>query len=76
MDVMKNWYQSKTIWGALIAVAASALQLAGLEIGAAEQAELADIAVTLTGAVGGLLALYGRICATGPIGGKAPSEPS
>ncbi len=76
MDVMKNWYQSKTIWGALIAVAASALQLAGLEIGAAEQAELADIAVTLTGAVGGLLALYGRLVATGPIGGKAPSEPS
>ncbi len=76
MDVMKNWYQSKTIWGALIAVAASALQLAGLEIGAQDQAELADIAVTLTGAVGGLLALYGRLVATGSIGGKAPSEPS
>ena len=76
MDVMKNWYQSKTIWGALIAVAASALQLAGLEIGAAEQAELADIAVTLTGAVGGLLALYGRLVATGSIGGKAPFGPS
>lgn len=76
MDLMKNWYQSKTIWGALIAVAASALQLAGLEIGAADQAELADIAVTLTGAAGGLLALYGRLVATSSIGGKAPSRPS
>jgi hypothetical protein len=76
MDLVKNWYQSKTIWGGLIAVAASALQLAGLEIGAADQAELADIAVTLTGAAGGLLALYGRIAAVGSIGGKAPSRPS
>ncbi len=76
MDVVKSWYQSKTIWGALIAVAASALQLAGLEIGAADQAELADIAVTLAGAVGGLLALYGRLVATGSIGGKASSGPS
>ncbi len=33
MDLVKNWYQSKTIWGALIAVAASALQLAGLGLG-------------------------------------------
>lgn len=76
MDVVKSWYQSKTIWGALIAVAASALQLAGLEIGAADQAKLADIAVTLAGAVGGLLALYGRLVATGSIGGKASSGPS
>lgn len=76
MDVVKSWYQSKTIWGALIAVAASALQLAGLEIGAADQAELADIAVTLAGAAGGLLALYGRLVATGSIGGKASSGPS
>ncbi len=76
MDVVKSWYQSKTIWGALIAVAASALQLAGLEIGAADQAELVDIAVTLAGAVGGLLALYGRLVATGSIGGKASSGPS
>ncbi|TNM65637.1 hypothetical protein [Aliirhizobium smilacinae] len=76
MDMMKNWYQSKTIWGALIAVAASGLHLAGLEIGAADQAELADIAVTLTGATGGLLALYGRLVATGSIGGKGGSGAS
>ena len=70
MDSTKNWYQSKTVWGALIAVAASGLQMAGLEVGAQDQAQLADIAVTLVGAVGGLLALYGRLVATSGIGGK------
>ncbi|AYD00242.1 hypothetical protein [Neorhizobium sp. NCHU2750] len=76
LGVMKNWYQSKTVWGALIAVAASALQLAGLDIGADEQGEMVNIAVTLAGAVGGLLALYGRIVATGRIGGKPSETPS
>jgi hypothetical protein len=76
MNELKNWYQSKTVWGALIAVAASALHLAGLDIGADEQGELVNIAVTLAGAVGGLLALYGRVVATGQIGGKAASAPS
>jgi hypothetical protein len=76
MDGLKNWYQSKTVWGALIAVAASALHLAGLDVGADEQSELVNIAVTLAGATGGLLALYGRIVASGQIGGKASSEPS
>jgi hypothetical protein len=70
MDSMKNWYQSKTVWGALIAVAASILQVAGLEVGLEDQAQLSDIAVTLVGAVGGLLALYGRLVATRGIGGK------
>lgn len=76
MDGLKNWYQSKTVWGALIAVAASALQLWGLEIGAEEQGELANLAVTLAGAVGGLLALYGRVVASGRIGGKPSSGAS
>lgn len=70
MDGMKAWYQSKTIWGALIAVGASLLQVAGIELGADIQADLADIAVTLAGAAGGLLAIYGRISAETGIGGK------
>jgi hypothetical protein len=71
MDGAKNWYQSKTVWGALIAVGASMLQVAGVDFGAEEQAQLAEIAVTLAGAVGGLLALYGRLVATTAIGGQS-----
>lgn len=70
MEAVKNWYQSKTVWGALIAVAASVLQVAGVDFGPDEQGQLADIAVTLAGAVGGLLALYGRLVATTSIGGQ------
>ncbi|MBW6421272.1 hypothetical protein KX729_07450 [Rhizobium sp. XQZ8] len=69
MDGMKFWYQSKTVWGALIAVAASVLQAAGIEIGSDIQADLAEIAVTLAGAAGGLLAIYGRITAASGIRG-------
>ena len=70
MDAMKEWYQSKTVWGALIAVTASLLQVAGIELGADMQSDLADIAVTLTGAAGGLLAIYGRVTAQSGIRGK------
>jgi hypothetical protein len=66
---MKPWYQSKTVWGALIAIAASLLGRAGLEIGGAEQAEIAEALTTLAGTVGGLLALYGRLTATKGVGG-------
>ncbi len=66
---MKPWYQSKTVWGALIAIAAPILGRAGLELGGAEQAEVADALTTLAGTVGGLLALYGRLTATKGVGG-------
>ncbi|OHV75652.1 hypothetical protein [Rhizobium sp. LCM 4573] len=70
MDGMKAWYQSKTVWGALIAVAASLLQATGLNLGEEVQSELADIAVTLAGVGGGLVALYGRIVAGSGIRGR------
>lgn len=67
MDTLKPWYQSKTIWGALIAVLASLLQLSGHPLNLEDQAQLADIAVTLAGAAGAALAVYGRIVARGDI---------
>jgi hypothetical protein len=70
MDGMKSWYQSKTVWGAVIAIAASALHMAGIELGSQAQSELVDIAVTLAGAAGGLLAVYGRVVADTGIKGK------
>ena len=63
MDDVKYWYNSKTIWGALISVGASLLHAVGIDIGIAEQAEVADSLVTIIGAVGGLLAIYGRLTA-------------
>lgn len=69
MDGMKAWYQSKTVWGALIAIAASLLHMAGVSLDAGTQNELADLAITMTGGVGGLIAIYGRLVARSEIGG-------
>lgn len=64
---IKPWYQSKTVWGALIAAGAPLLKHFGLEFGLAEQGDLADALAALAGAAGGMLAVYGRVTATRPI---------
>ena len=64
MDNMKQWYQSKTVWGALIAVLAPLLQVAGLNLPQGFESDLAEGIMTVAGGVGGLIALYGRLSAT------------
>lgn len=68
MDDMKQWYLSKTVWGALLAIGASLLQGAGIEFDPATQGDLADTLVALAGAVGGLVAIYGRLTAEKRLG--------
>ncbi|CAN7645012.1 hypothetical protein LJR030_001859 [Rhizobium sp. LjRoot30] len=68
MTDLKEWYRSKAVWGALVAIFASLTQFLGIELGAEDQQALADTLVTLAGAVGGLLALYGRLSARNVIG--------
>ncbi|MBO9097840.1 MULTISPECIES: hypothetical protein [unclassified Rhizobium] len=63
MEDGKHWYYSKTIWGALLAIGSSVLQMKGLQLGEADQATIVNSAVSIAGAVGGLLAVYGRIAA-------------
>jgi hypothetical protein len=70
MEDVKHWYLSKTIWGALIAMGASTLQFAGVHIGAGDQAALGDAAVSIAGAVGSLVAVYGRVTATTAIASR------
>jgi hypothetical protein len=64
MEDFKQWYLSKTVWGGLLAIAASALQLKGLQLAASDQSALADSIVVIVGALGGILAVYGRVTAT------------
>ncbi|MDE1159303.1 MAG: hypothetical protein PW791_13740 [Neorhizobium sp.] len=70
MDGMKQWYQSKAVWGGVIAVAASLLQLMGYQVSQDLQGDLVDQAVTLAGVAGGLVAIWGRLSATHGISGK------
>lgn len=64
MDSTKPWYQSRTIWGALIAVFAPLFTISGFDLPAGLHGELADGLMTVAGGIGGLIALYGRLSAT------------
>ncbi len=68
MNDMKQWYESKTVWGGLIAILASLLQAAGIDVDPGTQADLADNAMALAGAIGGLVAIYGRLTAEKKLG--------
>ncbi|MDO6966808.1 hypothetical protein [Rhizobium alvei] len=74
MEEIKAWYQSRAVWGALVAILAGVLQMAGLSLDAAGQAQLTDSVLALVGIVGGLLALYGRLKATAALGGADPER--
>lgn len=63
MDDAKNWYESKTIWGGVIAVLASCAQLFGIDILPADQVGLADGLTAIAAASGGILTIWGRISA-------------
>lgn len=68
MDETKQWYLSKTVWGALIAIFASLVPAMGMELDAGTQGRLADDLVSLAGAIGGLIAIYGRLTADKRVG--------
>lgn len=64
MTDTKAWYLSKTVWGALVAVAASIAGLAGVHVDAAQQTTLVDAVFQVASAAGGIIALFGRIAAS------------
>ncbi len=64
----KQWYQSRTVWGALVAIAASLAQIGGVDMASDLQNDLAGNLVSLSGALGGLLAIYGRMKADKRVG--------
>lgn len=56
MDDIKGLLESKTIWGALIAIFATISQLAGWDLGNTD-----GLAEQLTALIGGAVAIFGRI---------------
>lgn len=59
----KTWYESKTIWGALLAVIAAIASTFGIMVDENAQQSTAEAMVQMTGAAGALLAIYGRLSA-------------
>lgn len=67
MDEIKPWYQSKTVWGAVITLASMAAACAGIEVDDPDRQALTELLVVTGGAVGGILSLVGRLVARGRI---------
>ncbi|MCI5073490.1 hypothetical protein [Oricola sp.] len=67
MSDEKPWYLSKTIWGALVSVAATLGAMFGLGVDAAGQAALTEAILQTVSAVAGIIAILGRVGATSRI---------
>ncbi len=70
MTDVKSLFASKTIWGAVIALLAGGLSLLGYQLAPADQAELVNLASGLGAALGGAVAIYGRVVASKRITGR------
>ena len=68
MDETKALIQSKTFWGAVVALVGAALRLGHYTLSPADAAAAVDLLSGIAGAVGSLIAIYGRIVATKKIG--------
>ena len=64
MTQTEKWYQSKTIWGSIIAVVALVLGMFGYEISVSDQLVITEGIIALAGIAGGFLAVFGRVTAS------------
>jgi hypothetical protein len=78
MNDTQPWYLSRGVWGALVSVLATlaaALSHNKVQILPADQDQIVTLVLTLAGAIGGAVALYGRLRATKQIT-SAPANPN
>ena len=65
MEDTKKWYLSRGVWGGIIAAVASIAGIVGHTINIEQQTQIVNTIMVLVplfaSAVGGLMALYGRI---------------
>lgn len=63
----KEWYRSKTIWGATVALSGAVAGLFGVETSAEASEALTAALTNLATAVGAMVAIFGRFRAREPI---------
>lgn len=68
MNGVKGFFESKTIWGGLIAFLAGVAGLLGYAVSDADAEQLVAYITGAAGVVGGIYAIYGRIKASKVIG--------
>lgn len=68
MESSKPWYLSRTVWASLVTVAAALGGLMGMSIASSDQALMTEAVLQIVTAVGGVIAVLGRLSATEKIG--------
>jgi anti-sigma-K factor RskA len=64
-DDSKVWWQSKGMWGGIVAIVASVIAIVlHRTISDAQQAQIVDLIFSVVTALSGVLAVYGRASAT------------
>ncbi len=64
MTEEKHWTQSKTIWGAILAILASLAGVYDININDLARDEMTNAILQITAGAGALVAIYGRLTAT------------
>ena len=67
----KHFLASKGVWGGIIAVLPPALSIVGVDLSPEEAQGIAGHVDAIISAVGGLLAIYGRVTASKALKAKA-----
>ncbi|KTQ85335.1 hypothetical protein NS365_12990 [Aureimonas ureilytica] len=67
MNDTKDWWKSKTVWGALVSMGASLAALRGFELDGLSQDQLAGTLAALASAIGAAVAILGRFQARSEI---------
>lgn len=58
---MKKWYESKAVWGGVVALVCGAAGVFGFAVPEQDMASLEQALLAIGSAVGGVLAIYGRV---------------
>lgn len=64
MNEVKSLVQSKTFWGAVVALAGSGLTLGKYTLTPADAAQVVDLIAGIASAAGSLIAIAGRVVAS------------
>lgn len=68
MDGVKSILASKTVWGGVAALLAGIMGILGYEVSIGDAEAITDHIDSIIAALGGLVAIWGRISATRAIG--------
>jgi len=58
---MKNWYESKAVWGGAVALVCGVAGMFGFSVAESDMASLEQALLAIGSAVGGIIAIYGRL---------------